>query len=319
MKGLKGMSQVLSKMIPVIILLATGYIMKRRRFIDEHMMMGVKNITMNMALPCVLFIAFSTIKMQPEYIWLTIFVMAYLFTLQGLGRLLNRIPAISNPVLPYVVSATAFGLMGIPIYQLVFGVEHVGEMSIIGVGHEFYVWGIYLALQKQDFTGEKLSLAGIRDMAESRLIQSIFLGVLVNVFGFTHNFTDVPFWAGIYQTILYIANLGTPLILFIVGYGLVLDHKFLKMTIIYTVIRKILMISVGYVFFFVIYPMFFETTKYLNYAFLSFFILPPPFALSVFTDANGAQPEVGHLGNNVVVMDTMVFIGLYVLFVFFIS
>lgn len=299
------MEQIFAKVVPIILFIAAGYIIKRTQYLDDQVFKGIKKLVFDFALPSVLFVSFIQLDLKAEYIGLTVSIMLFLLALNMLGRLLNFFKPIASPILPYILSGTALGLLGIPLYGLAFGIENAGNIGILAVGHESFVWIIFMSLMRLDFTRERFSFKGLKNILTSPLVLSIFLGILVNLLGYSHYFYEQGVMMGVMQSINYFAQLGTPLILLIVGYDLEFDRRYTRLTVIYVLIRRICVMTLGLAMEYAILSNFMEIDRYMHYALFMFFILPPPFAFSTFIEGVGGSKEMGILGNNIVVMDTV--------------
>ncbi len=318
------MEQVLAKVIPIMILITAGFIMKQRSFVTQEVVNGIKKLIVNLALPSVLFLSFITLEMQKETIGLTIVMILMLLTLNLWGRLLNNIKWIHNPILPFVLSAVTFGLLGTALYEAAFGIERLGDISILGMGHELFMWFIYVNLLKRDFSNEKVTLTSFLNGFKSPLLISVMAGIIINLLGWAHYIEEVAILKGFHQTIKYLSQMGTPLILMMVGYGLELNKKYIKRTVLYVLIRRVSLIGIGYLFKFLILSRFIEMSVQFNYAFFTFLILPPPFLLSIFIETHGDGIDQKTrdniiLANNIVVLDTVVCITTFIIFIFIIN
>lgn len=313
------MEQIFAKVLPILILITFGYIIKRTSFLDNSVFSGIKKIVFNIALPSILFLSFINIELKFEYIGLNLWVITLLFLLNMLGRLFNRINKISNLILPYVLSGTTFALLGIVLYSTAFGSDNIAYFTIMAIGHEIYIWIIYISLMRIDLSGEKFTFKGFVNIIKSPLIVSILLSVLLNILGLSSYFTTNPILSGINQTLNYLAQLATPLILLIVGYDLEFNPSYTRLSVIFTLIRRISLVGFGFAMAFLVLPRIMELTNYHIYALMIFFMLPPPFGLSTFIELSGGSKKDSIIGNNVVVLDTILCIITFICFIFVIN
>ena len=65
---------VISKVLPVIWLLFLGNILNRLKFIKQDTINDLKKIVVNLSLPALLFLAFSTAKLEQQYLYLVLVV-----------------------------------------------------------------------------------------------------------------------------------------------------------------------------------------------------------------------------------------------------
>ncbi|WP_273319813.1 AEC family transporter [Vallitalea guaymasensis] len=307
--------ELISKVMPILILFLIGFLIRKTNFLSKETIDGIKKIVIDMALPAVLFIAFVNIELKKEYLGLIFSIILLCSIMLCIGFLLTKIPKISNPVLPFVLCGFTFGLLGIPLYITVFGETNLPSMAIMGVGHEFFLWIIYMSAVKLVFRNEKLSMKTLKGFLTSPLIIALVLGITVNVLGLSNLLHEQPVLNGLYVTLEYFSEIATPLILIVIGYGLSFDKEFTKYTIIYVILRYAIMLTVGYLIKFLIIDRFMTFDKYLEYAYFTLLILPPPFSLSIFVARYGDEKNA-KLVNNITVATTCVCVITYIVYVF---
>jgi predicted permease len=308
--------ELISKVLPILILFAVGYIIRITNYLKKEVIDGLKKIVIDIALPSVLFIAFVDLDLKKEYLGLILSIMLLCIIMLINGFVLNKIPKISNPVLPYIMSGFTFGLIGIPLYITVFGEVNLPSMAIMGIGQEFFLWLIYISVMKLKLNNEKLNVSSIINFLASPLIIALILGISINLLGISNALYNQPILRGIYITLQYFSKIATPLILIVVGYGLSFDKEYTKLTIIYVALRYVFMLLVGYIIKELIINRFITFDSYLEHAYFTLLILPPPFSLSIFVEKFG-QEENSKLVNNITVVSTCVCIVVYIIYVFF--
>lgn len=308
---------VLSKVIPIICIIGIGFWMQKKRYLSEKVIEGFRKIFINLALPALLFLSFIDIDLKLEYFGFVAIIIVFCLLLCGLGVLVNKIKPIQHPAMPFILTGFSFGTIGIPLYGTVFGVENIGNISIIGVGHELFLWFIYYTIMKLVYTHETLSPEMLKGFIKSPLILSVTLGIGLNVLGFSSYFHSNPILNGFYYTLQNLGNLVTPLVLITIGYGLKFDQKYMKRSFQLTMIRLASGLAVGSLFLlFILY--FFNVENLFIYAFITFIILPPPFSLPIFMKQYSEESDADLL-NNMVVMSTCASIILFFVFVFIIN
>ncbi|KGM95409.1 malate permease [Clostridium botulinum] len=308
------MSDIVSHVIPIILLIALGYFIKCKQILNESMLEGMKKIVLNISLPAILFITFINMDIEKEHFLIMVLTLALLCVFYFVGEIINKIKFLEHPLNPFIATGFCFGLLGIPLFGTVFGTENLGKISIFGVGHEIFIWFVYYNLVKIKLTHEKLSFKVILDFFTSPLLLSIILGVVFNLLGVGAYFKVNPLLKGVFTTIQYIANLGTPLILMIIGYDLRFNKKYMKQSVIFVIIRMSIILSIGYVFKFLILDKIITLDVMFNYAYFTFLILPIPFSLPIFVSEYGTN-EDKELINNAVVLSTVICIIVFIGFI----
>lgn len=308
------MADIFARIIPILLLISIGRYFRYKGTFQQSSIDEIKHFITNVALSAVLFIAFINMELRAEYFLVFVIVFILLILLFFSGFMLNKIQKINHPLIPFAVTGNSFGLLGIPLFTTVFGIEHVDKLSILGVGHEFFIWLVFITVLRVKFREEKISLAVMKDVIKSPLIISIALGILFNITGLGTFIQENPFSKGFYITLQYLSNLATPLILIIIGYGLKFDKRYMKESVRFLLIRMILVFMIGYSFKMLLIDRILPPDPIFNYAYFTFLILPPPLSLPIFMGTYSTR-EHEELANNVVVVSTVFTIALYILFV----
>lgn len=307
------MTGVMTNVIPIILLILLGYIIRVKSLLKEETMHGIKKLVLDISLPAILFSTFLNMHFEKGYFLVIFISFAMLCTFFLLGFLINKIKPLYHPMNPFISSAFCFGLLGIPLFGTVFGVENLGKISILGVGNELFCWLVYYNTLEFRFNDKKFSIHIIKELFKSPLLISIFVGILFNLLGLANLFKSNALLIGVYTTIQYIANLGTPLILLIIGFTLKFNKEYTKKSIIFVISRTIVILSVGYLVKFLIIDRLISNDTLFNYAYFTFLILPLPFSLPIFASKHCKEYE--ELVNNTVVLSTILCIIVFIVFI----
>jgi malate permease and related proteins len=308
------MTEVLANIIPILVLISFGFLAQRKQWIKAEAVDEVKKAVINAALPAVLFQTFVRMELRKEYFIIMIMSFVLMVLLLTVGSLVNKIKCISHPLTPFMVSGFTFGLLGVPLYSTVFGVENLGNISVLGVGHEFFVWFIYYTLLEIKLSNKKLSIEMTKGFIKSPLIIAIVLGMLLNITNFSIILEENYILKGLNNTISYIGSLATPTILMIVGYGLKLEKRYMRLSVKFVLLRYAVILTIGYLFKGLIINPFLQMDKLFNYAYFTFLILPQPLSLSIFVSKYGSE-EQQNITSNTIVLATIVSVTLFLLFV----
>lgn len=311
------MTQVIAKMLPILLLLGLGLGLRKKALVSQSAVGELKKLVINLFLPAVLFVTFVEMELESQYFMIFIATFILLVLFYYIGVALNKVKKLYHPMLPFVLTATTFGLLGLSLYETAFGADKLVKMSILGVGHELFIWFVYITIMKIRLSNEKVSLGIIKNFATSPLIIAVVSGIMINALGWSIYFETNFILAGILTTFKYLASLATPLILMIVGYGLVLKKQYMVKSMKLLLLRWIVMIGFGYAFKFIVLNPIMGNDPYFDYAFFTFVILPPPMSLPIFT-AKYSTKENAELMNNTVVLGTLVCIVAFIAFNFFV-
>lgn len=175
-----------------------------------------------------------------------------------------------------------FWLLGVPLFGTVFSVENLGKISILGAGNELFCWLVYYNALEIIFNEKKFSIHLLKELFKSPLLVGIFIGILFNLLGFGELFKTNSLLVGVYTIIQYVANLGTPLILLIIGFTLKFNKEYTKQSIKFVITRMAIILVIGYLIKFLTIDTLIIGDTLFNYAYFTFLILQLPFSLPTF-------------------------------------
>jgi predicted permease len=78
--------QILNRVLPIILLLALGYTLRRSRFLGDATIDDLRKIVVNLAMPSVLLLSFLEIELQPAYLFIFVAIVLLCLGLFAPGR-----------------------------------------------------------------------------------------------------------------------------------------------------------------------------------------------------------------------------------------
>lgn len=307
------MQDVIAKVIPIFALIMLGYGMRQKNIMTQEMMDGLKKLVLNFALPAVLFVTFLKMEMKASYLVVSVGIFTLCLSLMLLGILYYETKIIKSKIFPFMGTSFSFGLLGIGLFSTVFGLENLNYFAVFGIGHEVFMWFIYMLVIRVRLNDEKLSPAMLLNFIKSPLIIAVMSGIALNVMGFSPWLHSFFITQGMIYTAEYLMLLANPLIFMIVGYGLEFDLQYTKESLKLVAIRYMNVLVLGYALKFFLLDRVMEANILFDYAYFTFLILPPPFSLSIFV-GRYSQPYEQKLTNNFIVMNTLIGISVFIAF-----
>ena len=219
------MFQIINRIVPIVILLALGKLFQVKNVFSPDTIADIKKLVVNLALPAVLFISFLFVDLQIDLFLFFPIMFVYCILLFILGIGLHRLLKIKGEYFPFLMTGFEYGMMGVALFGAAYGLEQISKLAIIDLGHEIFIWFVYVALliRKRDGVTDTGKL--IRMFATSPMIIAIFAGLLLNFLGLRDALGDMPLVGGILETVELIGSLTIPLILIVVGYGIQFDRS----------------------------------------------------------------------------------------------
>jgi Predicted permeases len=307
------MSSLLEKLLPVLIIITVGWILRKGKIISAEAVDGLKTLIVNVGLPCILFLSFSKTALETRYVIIVIAVFVMCMVLYGYGFLLrNKLPEIFGSYFtPWFMSGFEFGMIGVGLFAALWGTDNLPIITLIGLGHEFFAWFVAVPYIQFKNSGSFNMAQTLSKFIRTPIILGILGGLLFNVTGLYH-ILQTFFWGrALLSSMTIISNIGVPLILIIVGYSLVIEKDNAKKAVLYILARVIPVLAAGTGALALIRTLAGTVDPLFRIAFYAYLILPPSYLVPVYVKDN---EEERHFFTQSVVYYTIVsFIGYVIL------
>ncbi|MGV8846008.1 hypothetical protein [Tessaracoccus sp.] len=205
--------------LPILFLMGVGMLLRVTNVVDDAGIDTLKALVVNVVLPAVLFTAFLGIDFLTEYLAILVIIPAVCLLLLALGHLAQRLLPGHSEVTPYLFTGFEFGMVGIALFTAAYGVAAVPVAGMVGLGHEFFIWFVFVTLLRRRMEGAVSAAATVRSFVSSPVIIAIAAGLLLNVSGMGPLLERNLVGAALLQTLSYLAAVIVPVILIVVGYG----------------------------------------------------------------------------------------------------
>ena len=271
---------------PIFFLIALGAVLGKKGVLSVEMIEGLKTIVASIALPAVLFGAFSRVQVDARLgaLALAIYAACALMGLIGwLGARRLRMPA---PSTTFLFQGFEAGMLGYGLYIALFGQASVSFLATADLGQVVFVFtALMTQLRRAETGGPIRPLLLVKNMLLSPVIISIITGLLASV---AYPDASGSPWAEHGALSPLLASLGaltTPLICLVVGFGL-RDFRIRGAgpAVAFVTFRLAVAIIVGTgVALVAVNILGFPRQQAVAVVFL--FVLPPPFVIPVFRTA----------------------------------
>jgi malate permease and related proteins len=303
-------SLVISKLLPVILIISLGWFLKRTKLISEDGNTFLKKLIVNVGLPAVMLISFMRMAITPSLILFIPGILLLNVLLLYIGKLASRYTG--GKYSSFLFTGFEYGMFAIAVFTAAYGPESASYIAIIDLGHELFIWFIFVTVLLS-VSGKKQSAAEtVQSFIKSPIIIGIFIGILVNVLNFETVMEANPVSKGIITTIEMLMSLTAPLILISIGAGLTLSRAGLNFALKVTAIRLPIVLLLS----FLVGRLILRNILNLPFAFeaavFTLFIAPPPFIIPLFMSNEDAE-ERGII-NTTLTFYTLVSLVLFVIY-----
>lgn len=300
---------ILPKVIPVLVLLFLGYIMKLKDFISAKAITEMKQLVVNISLPAVLFLAFLDVNFKAEYFLVILAVFMANIIMLIIANTLAGAFNIKDPYFPLLFTGFEVGMLGIPLFGAIYGMENVKYMGIVDIGQELYVWFVLLGLIYSIRSGKRNYKKIFQPFISSPVIIAIILGIFVNSTGLVSFLSSSKIYISLIKSIEMIAGLTVPLILIIIGYEIDFNLGKLNLPLKIISLRLIIFLPLALIINKYVFTEVLNMDKMYNIALISMFILPPPFIIPLFVERDNDNTYIF----NTLSLGTVVSIIVYIL------
>ncbi len=273
---------ILDMVLPVITMIGIGMLAKKTQLISDKGIADIKTFVVRFTLPATLFQAFYTV----EFTWregIMLLLMSGI-TLGAflLGLLITRLFGMSERFAPYLCTTIEGGSIGYALAILMSGQENLYHFALLDVGNALIQWGVVMTVlqirSRSGKSGKEIALSLITPVNIS-----IVAGLLFGVTGLGRGITHLSGGRVVQDILAFVSAPTGPVIMMTVGYGLSLKGVRWKETLKGFASRAVCFGLFGILVFFLT-PFIFPEDPLYRSAVLLFFIMPPTYAFSVFTE-----------------------------------
>lgn len=277
---------VLKTALPVFVMLFMGMGCRMSGFLSREGVDSLKKVVINLTLPFALFSAFATADYDLSAVVAPVVMYIACGVMLALGYLAAKLQKKASKLSPFVSACFEAGMLGLPLFALLFPEERVSHFAILMLGHDLFVFTLYKTL----LVGKTSPKAILKDMLTSPTLIGVLLGLLV---GATGLYGQLHSWGvgGILDSVTGFVSAPTAaMILLCMGYDFVPKEipwkKTGKLIAVRLLISGILLAALILLNRAVLGNMMHEG------ALVILFILPPPFIIPVFANEPAERTEI---------------------------
>ncbi|MFV9673505.1 MAG: AEC family transporter [Acidimicrobiia bacterium] len=305
------MTEIINRVLPIILLIALGFWTRRSGFLTPRTVDELRKIVVNLALPAVLFVAFLNVELESRDLIIVAVTFLLGVALYLLGRALRPRFGARHDYFPFLMTGFEAGMLGISLYGAAYGLEHVGSFAVVDLGHELFIWFVFLALLLARRDGTRDSRALLTSFVRSPVIIAIIVGIALNLAGARSVLYDAPITGGVMNTLVFIGTLTVPLILLVVGYGIQLDRRGIREAATPVAVRAAVLLPLAFVIPPLLMGHLLGADAYAQAALFTLLILPPPFIIPLYmkTDMEDERRYVNNVLSLYTLVSIVIFIG----------
>jgi len=300
--------------VQIFIFLILGYIVKRKGILSHSEISVVKKLVIDFSLPALLFLSFARIEFSLHLIPVTVSIIALCIGLAAVGKAFSLLLGDGYRLLPVFNTTMNFGLLGIMLYQAMFGLDKLEHYSIFGIGHELFMWFLFFPFVGILFQGRKIQLTEVlRLMLRTPIMWGIIAGCIVGFSGIYQDLASNVVTFSLLFSLEVLSEITMPLLLLFIGYSVEFIPRHLKSSMVYITVRIASFFIFGYLLKVSIIDRFVAESMHYDAAYFLLMLLPPVYVLPLILEDYVDHDELVKL-NNAVVLHSLITIAGFIIY-----
>ena len=220
-------TEILSKVLPVLVMIALGRLCETKQIINDEQHAGLKAIVGDILLPVVLFQAFFTADYGTRMLLVFVLVFVGYGVALAAGYALRRFVKPYDRFMPLLMTGAEGGMLGYALYALLCGADQTKMYAMVDIGQTVFAFTVFLTALKA-VGGEKMTPKFIvKNMLTNKACIGMLLGIILGALG-VHKAIDGTAAGAIVTSLLsFITAPTSALILIVMGYQLHVSKKLL--------------------------------------------------------------------------------------------
>lgn len=299
----------LAKVLPVFLLILLGVVLRWRRLVQPDSIGDLTKLVVNVTLPAALFLAFSQVTIEPQYILIAAIMASACVAALLLARMLDGPLGIGSPYMPSLLTGFEAGMMGYAIYAAVYGQANIYKFGIVDLGQVLFVFFVLVPGLERLVSGPRPFRDTALGFFKTPVILAILGGLIVKQLGLASLAEGNPLLDSVVETLRLLSGMTTPLVALVIGYGLQLRAGTLGKPARTITARLLIWVPFGLALALLVVGDWLGLDQEFQAAVMTMVILPPPFVIPLFMP-NAGEQDVNYVLNSLT-LATLVTLMLY--------
>lgn len=276
-------TEILSKVLPVLVMIALGRLCETKQIINDEQHAGLKAIVGDILLPVVLFQAFFTADYGKRMLLVFVLVFVGYGAALAAGYALRRFVKPYDRFMPLLMTSAEGGMLGYALYALLCGADQTKTYAMVDIGQTVFAYTVFLTALKAA-GGEKMTPNFIvKNIVTNKACIGMLSGIVLGALGVYRAIDGTAAGEIVSSLLSFITAPTSALILIIMGYQLHVSRQLLRPVLTTMGLRlgvlAVVCAAVSGILFTVI-----PFDKVLLLALMLQYSLPAPFIIPLFAD-----------------------------------
>ena len=221
-------TEILSKVLPVLVMIALGRLCETKQIINDEQHAGLKAIVGDILLPVVLFQAFFTADYGKRMLLVFVLVFVGYGAALAAGYALRRFVKPYDRFMPLLMTSAEGGMLGYALYALLCGADQTKTYAMIDIGQTVFAYTVFLTALKAA-GGEKMTPKFImKNIVTNKGCIGMLSGIVLGALGVYRAIDGTAAGEIVSSLLSFITAPTSALILIIMGYQLHVSRQLLR-------------------------------------------------------------------------------------------
>ena len=221
-------TEILSKVLPVLVMIALGRLCETKQIINDEQHAGLKAIVGDILLPVVLFQAFFTADYGKRMLLVFVLVFVGYGAALAAGYALRRFVKPYGRFMPLLMTSAEGGMLGYALYALLCGADQTKTYAMVDIGQTVFAYTVFLTALKAA-GGEKMTPKFImKNIVTNKGCIGMLSGIVLGALGVYRAIDGTAAGEIVSSLLSFITAPTSALILIIMGYQLHVSKQLLR-------------------------------------------------------------------------------------------
>lgn len=221
-------TEILSKVLPVLVMIALGRLCETKQIINDEQHAGLKAIVGDILLPVVLFQAFFTADYGKQMLLVFVLVFVGYGAALAAGYALRRFVKPYDRFMPLLMASAEGGMLGYALYALLCGADQTKTYAMVDIGQTVFAYTVFLTALKAA-GGEKMTPKFImKNIVTNKGCIGMLSGIVLGALGVYRAIDGTAAGEIVSSLLSFITAPTSALILIIMGYQLHVSKQLLR-------------------------------------------------------------------------------------------
>ena len=221
-------TEILSKVLPVLVMIALGRLCETKQIINDEQHAGLKAIVGDILLPVVLFQAFFTADYGKRMLLVFVLVFVGYGAALAAGYALRRFVKPYDRFMPLLMTSAEGGMLGYALYALLCGTDQTKTYAMVDIGQTVFAYTVFLTALKAA-GGEKMTPNFImKNIVTNKGCIGMLSGIVLGALGVYRAIDGTAAGEIVSSLLSFITAPTSALILIVMGYQLHVSKQLLR-------------------------------------------------------------------------------------------